>query len=69
MDLFQADYDRIAELRKLLERYEQEYYVLNAPTISDQEFDLLMKELEALEEQYPDRVTPDSPTQRVGSEF
>lgn len=43
--------------------------VLNAPTISDGEFDRLMKELEALEEQYPDKVSPNSPTQRVGSEF
>lgn len=35
MDLFQADYDRMAELQQLLEQYEYEYYVLNAPTISD----------------------------------
>lgn len=69
MDLFQADYDRIKELRKLLVQYEHEYYVLNAPTVSDQEFDQLMKELEELEEQYPDQITLDSPTQRVGSEF
>lgn len=69
MDLFQADYDRMAELQQLLEQYEYEYYVLNAPTISDGEFDRLMKELEALEEQYPDKVSPNSPTQRVGSEF
>lgn len=69
MDLFQAEYDRIKELRRLLVQYEHEYYVLNAPTVSDQEFDQLMKELEELEAQYPDQVTPDSPTQRVGSEF
>lgn len=69
MDLFQADYDRIRELRELLTRYEYEYYVLNAPTIGDQEFDRLMEELEQLEAQYPDQVVPDSPTQRVGSEF
>lgn len=69
MELFQADYDRMSELQKLLEQYEYEYYVLNAPTVSDEEFDRLMKELETLEEQYPDRVSPDSPTQRVGSEF
>lgn len=50
-------------------QYEHEYYVLNAPTVSDQEFDQLMKELQDLEEQYPDQITPDSPTQRVGSEF
>lgn len=69
MELFQKDYDRIIELRQLLERYEHEYYVLNSPSISDQEFDQLMKELEHLEELYPDKITPDSPTQRVGSEF
>ena len=50
-------------------QYEKEYYVDNAPSISDQDFDHLMKELEDLEEAYPDQVTPDSPTQRVGSEF
>lgn len=69
MELFQKDYDRIIELRQLLERYEHEYYVLNSPSISDQEFDQLMKELEHLEELYPDKITPESPTQRVGSEF
>lgn len=69
MDLFQADYDRIRELRQLLVQYEHEYYVLNAPTVSDQQFDALMKELDELEQQYPDQLTPDSPTQRVGSEF
>lgn len=69
MELFQKDYDRIDQLRQLLVQYEYEYYVLNDPSISDQDFDRLMKELEELEEQYPDKVTPDSPTQRVGSEF
>ena len=69
MDLFQQDYDRIKELRRLLVRYEKEYYEDNAPTVSDQTFDQLMKELENLEAAYPDQLTPDSPTQRVGSEF
>lgn len=69
MHLFQRDYDRISELRRLLEQYEYEYYVLNTPTISDQDFDTLMKELEELEELHPDQITPDSPTRRVGSEF
>lgn len=69
MELFQKDLDRILELRQLLKQFEYEYYVLNAPTISDQEFDQLMKELEGLEELYPDQITSDSPTQRVGSEF
>lgn len=60
---------RVVELTQLLEQYEYEYYVLNAPTISDQAFDLLMKELEALEDRFPALRTPYSPTQRVGSEF
>lgn len=60
---------RITELTRLLEQYEYEYYVLNAPTISDHAFDLLMKELEALEDEHPKYRTPYSPTQRVGSEF
>lgn len=60
---------RIAELTRLLEQYEYEYYVLNAPTVSDRDFDILMKELELLEDRYPTLRTPYSPTQRVGSEF
>lgn len=59
----------IQRLRTLLEQYEYEYYVLNQPTISDQEFDLLMKKLEQLEEENPNLITPNSPTQRVGSEL
>lgn len=69
MTLFQRDYDRIRELRQLLVQYEHQYYVLNAPTVSDQHFDQLLKELEDLETQHPDQITSDSPTQRVGSEF
>ena len=69
--LFDAtpDAERIEELRRLLEQYEYEYYVLQAPTIEDRAFDGLMHELEALEADHPELVTPDSPTQRVGSEF
>lgn len=59
---------RIQQLRAALNRYNYEYYVLSTPTISDQEFDMLLKELEALEAQYPELITPDSPTQRVGSD-
>src|SRR5262249_13770274 len=44
------------------------YYVLDQPTISDVEFDELMRELKKLEEQHPELITPDSPTQRVGGE-
>jgi DNA ligase (NAD+) len=57
---------RIAALRDLLRHHEYQYYVLDAPTISDQEYDTLMNELKALEAEHPELLTPDSPTQRVG---
>ena len=57
---------RIEELRKLLNRYNYEYYVLAKPSISDHEFDMLMKELQQLEQQWPEFYDPNSPTQRVG---
>jgi DNA ligase (NAD+) len=56
---------RIEELRNAIRHHEERYYVLNDPEISDEEFDRLLHELEALEAQYPDLVTPASPTQRV----
>ena len=59
--------DRAAELRELLERHNYEYYVLDAPTISDERWDALFRELQTLEEQHPELRTPDSPTQRVGA--
>jgi DNA ligase (NAD+) len=57
--------ERIAELRTLIRHHEERYYILHDPDIADEEFDRLLHELEALEAQYPDLVTPDSPTQRV----
>lgn len=60
---------RIEELRKLLNEYNYQYYVLNAPAVSDKDFDLLLKELEALEATRPDLADPLSPTQRVGSDL
>jgi len=57
--------ERIRELRRLIRHHEECYYILNAPEISDEEFDSLLHELERLEADYPDLVTPDSPTQRV----
>lgn len=57
--------DRIDELRAQIRHHEERYYVHNAPEISDAEFDALMAELQALEAEHPDLVTPDSPTQRV----
>ena len=58
---------RIAELRDAVEYHSYRYHVLDDPEISDAEYDELMRELTALEEQFPDLVTPDSPTQRVGA--
>ncbi|MGH8278036.1 MAG: NAD-dependent DNA ligase LigA [Gammaproteobacteria bacterium] len=57
---------RIGELRKQLEHHNYLYYVLDAPEVPDSDYDLLMRELQALEHEYPDLVVPDSPTQRVG---
>ena len=57
---------RIAELRRDLVRHEHRYYVLDDPDITDAEFDALMRELEQLEARFPDLVTPDSPSRRVG---
>jgi DNA ligase (NAD+) len=58
--------ERLAELRRLIRHHEERYYVLDAPEISDAEFDALVAELRSLEADHPDLVTPDSPTQRVG---
>jgi DNA ligase (NAD+) len=60
--------DRIENLREQIREHEYRYYVLDQPTISDFEFDQLMRELQRLEQEYPEFVTPDSPTQRVGGE-
>src|SRR6187551_1352901 len=57
--------DRINELRSLVRHHEERYYIHSAPEISDEEFDRLLHELERLEAEHPDLVTPDSPTQRV----
>ena len=57
---------RVAELRRRITHHERRYYVLDAPEISDAEFDVLLRALQALEAQHPDLVSPDSPSQRVG---
>ncbi len=59
---------RATELRAQIERHNHAYYVLDAPLIPDSEFDRLFAELQALEARYPELVTPDSPTLRVGGE-
>ena len=58
--------EKIARLRDLIHYHDYRYYVLDDPEISDAEYDRLFRELEQLEEQYPQLLTPDSPTQRVG---
>lgn len=68
MDRKQAEI-RISELREILWENSRKYYVDNAPTMSDYDYDHLMYELEAIEKEYPDLVTPDSPTMRVGSDL
>src|SRR2546426_1456284 len=60
--------DRIEDLRKQIREHEYRYYVLDQPVISDYEFDQLVRELKTLEEQHPELITPDSPTQRVGGQ-
>ena len=64
-----SESERIQELRELLHKYNNLYYVQNAPVISDIEFDQLMHELIDLEEKHPELYDPNSPTQRVGSDI
>lgn len=64
-----ADQQRILQLRNELNHHNHAYYVLNAPEISDREFDMLLNELERLEAENPDMADPLSPTQRVGSDL
>jgi len=58
--------ERVKKLREEIEYHNYRYYVLNSPVISDAEYDALMRELRELEAKYPELITPDSPTQRVG---
>ena len=60
-------YQRVAELRKELHYHNHRYYVLDDPEVSDPAYDTLIRELRRLEEEYPELVNPDSPTQRVGA--
>lgn len=59
---------RMAELRRIIDHHNHLYYVLDAPEISDAEYDTLLRELEELEAAHPELITPGSPTQRVGGE-
>jgi DNA ligase (NAD+) len=58
---------RVQRLRQQIEEHNYRYYALNAPTISDAEFDQLFRELQSLETQYPELITHSSPTQRIGA--
>jgi DNA ligase (NAD+) len=60
---------RIAKLSEELEEHNHRYYVLAAPSISDQQFDFMLKELEQLEKEWPEFASPNSPTQRVGGDI
>ena len=61
--------ERVNELKKKINRASYEYYTLDAPTISDYEYDMMMKELTDIEVAHPELVTPDSPTARIGGEI
>lgn len=61
--------EKIRALREALDQHNYKYYVLSAPTISDREFDEMMKELQTLEEAHPEYADPHSPTRRVGSDL
>src|SRR6266576_1409865 len=60
--------DRIEKLRDQIREHAYRYYVLADPTISDYDFDQLLRELQKLEQEHPELITPDTPTQRVGGE-
>ena len=60
--------ERAAQLRKLLQHHNYRYYVLDDPEVTDAEYDILFRELRALEEAHPELATPDSPTRKVGGE-
>ncbi|MBR1484770.1 MAG: NAD-dependent DNA ligase LigA [Prevotella sp.] len=66
---YNTEQQRIVDLRRELNEHNHRYYVLNQPTIGDQEFDLLMHELQDLEERHPEMADENSPTQRVGSDL
>lgn len=61
--------EKIENLRKELEEYNYQYYVLSSPTVSDYQFDMKLKELEKLEKEHPEFYDPNSPTLRVGSDI
>ncbi len=67
MEAAAASKQQAEKLREQINYHNFRYYVLDSPELSDSEYDRLMQELKKLEEQYPELVTADSPTQRVGA--
>lgn len=67
MEIAQAQ-EKVASLKELLNRYAHEYYVLDNPSVPDSEYDQKLEELRRLEEEYPELITSDSPTQRIGGQ-
>jgi DNA ligase (NAD+) len=67
-DLPHSDAERAEEIRRLIAFHDHQYYVLDAPIVTDNEYDGLFRELQALEQDNPDLITPGSPTQRVGGQ-
>lgn len=60
--------NRLNKLKTLLNKWNEEYYVYNKPTVSDEEYDITLRQLIEIESQYPELITPDSPSQRVGGQ-
>src|SRR5919107_290165 len=58
---------RVDSLRKTIEKHNYDYFVLDQPTATDAEYDILVRELRAIEAEHPELITPESPTQRVGA--
>ena len=65
MDIIEAKFKH-EELVKILEKYSHEYYVLDNPSVTDEEYDSKYQELEAIEKEFPELITRNSPTQRIG---
>ncbi|MHB1459456.1 MAG: DNA ligase LigA-related protein, partial [Armatimonadota bacterium] len=63
----QTSQNRIEELRQQINEHNYRYYIMDSPIMSDAQYDSLMRELMELEDQNPQFITPDSPTQRVGA--
>ena len=61
--------ERLNEIKKILNEYNYQYYVLDNPSVSDQEYDRLMQELQSIEMAHPEWLTEDSPSQRIGIFF